>query len=86
MFEEGGYHDLGFTDLLFVSVLLFVELGHEVIDFFLLLVEHLVLLHLFVLLGGTAWIAIEVVVNFLDGAVVGVDHLPDLGVLLLQLL
>lgn len=89
MLEEGSDHVLRLVNLFFILVLLILELFNEVVDFFLLLVEDLVLLGVATLGVGRAalvTIAAEVVFDLLDVPLVGVDHLPHLGQLLLLLL
>ena len=74
------------VDLAFVLGLFFFETLHEVIDLALFLVKNLILLS-FTVLSPCAlcprFLLLEILLNLLDVALVGLDHLADIGDILL---
>ncbi len=91
MLQQKSYGRLVVVDLALVLGLLFLEALHEVVDLALLLVEDFVLLSLTVLSAGvvattTCFFLLKVLLNLLDVSLVGLDHLADVGNILLELL
>ena len=77
------------VDLTLVLGLFLFETLHEIVDLTLLLVEDLVLLSLTVLSSSTLTPArlllLKILLDLLDVALVGLDHLADIGDILLEL-
>lgn len=86
VFKQQSDCRLVIVDLAFVLGLFFFETLHEVIDLALFLVKNLILLS-FTVLSSCALCArlllLEILLNLFDVALIGLDHLADIGDILL---
>lgn len=69
-------------NLTFVDDFLILKLLHEVVDFFLLLIQDLILLGIIFI----TLLLLQILFNLLDALLISLNHLPDVSHILLSLL
>lgn len=90
MLQQGGNNRLGLSNFPLISSLLLLETLHEFIYLALLLIQDFILLRLISLGSGsataTSFLLSKVLLDLLDVSLIGLNHLPNVGNVLLQLL